>query len=248
MNSGLYAACTALVSRTEALDTLANNMANVSTAGFRGRQNVFSSILAAKGGNANISMLNQDANDYGVLSGTRLDTTQGSLQHTGNDLDVAIQGQGYLTVKTSAGLAYTRGGSLQVSPQGQLITAAGDPVLGDTGLPINIIGTPVSISEDGTISTKGAITGRLKLVEFPATVNLQSTGGSYYTAPAGMKPTASPNSVVHQGMIEASNVNPLTSVVDLISAQREVETMRRALSLFSSEMDKTAAQDLPHVS
>jgi flagellar hook-basal body protein len=102
MDSGFYAACTALVSRTEALDTLANNMANLSTAGFRGRQNLFSSILAARSGTSHISMLNQDTNDYGVLSGTRLDTTQGSLQRTGNDLDVAIDGPGYLTVKTAS--------------------------------------------------------------------------------------------------------------------------------------------------
>ena len=246
MNSGLYAACTALVSRTEALETLANNLANVSTAGFRGRQNVFSSILAAKG-NQHISALNQDANDYGVLSGTRLDTTQGSLQRTGNDLDVAIEGPGYLTVQTAAGPAYTRGGNLRVSPQGQLITAAGDPVLGDTGTPITILGAPVSISNDGTISTNGAITGRLKLVEFSPAVTLQGVGGSYYTVPAGTKPTTSTTSVVQQGMIETSNVNPVTSVVDLISAQRDVETMRRVLTMFSSEMDKTAVQDLPHV-
>jgi flagellar basal-body rod protein FlgF len=247
MNSGLYAACTALVSRTQALETLANNLANVSTAGFRGRENLFSSILAAKG-NPHISALNQDANDYGVLSGTRLDTTQGSLQRTGNDLDVAIEGPGYLTAQTSAGPAYTRGGNLRVSPQGQLITAAGDPVLGDTGAPITILGAPVSISADGTISTNGAITGRLKLVDFPPSVILQSQGGNYYTAPAGAKPVPSTTSLVHQGMIEASNVNPITSVVEMIGAQRDVETMRRALTMFSSEMDKTAAQDLPHVS
>ncbi len=245
MNSGFYAACTALVSRTEALETIANNLANVSTAGFRGRHNVFSSILAAKN-NPQLSVLNQDANDYGVLSGTRLDTTQGSLQRTDNDLDVAIEGPGLLTVQTANGPVYSRGGNLHVSPQGQLVTSAGDPVLGDRG-PINIIGAPVSISADGTISTNGAITGRFKLVEFPASVNLQSNGGNYFTVPAGTTPTTSPSSLVHQGMIESSNVNPVTSVVELITAQREVETMRRVLTMFNAEMDKTAAQELPHV-
>lgn len=245
MDSGLYAACTALVARTAALDTLANNMANVSTAGFRGRHNVFSSILAAKS-NPQLSVLNQDANDYGVLSGTRLDNTQGSLERTNNDLDVAIEGPGYLTVQTGTGPAYTRGGNLHVSPQGQLVTAAGDPVMGDKG-PISILGAPVSISADGTISTNGAISGRLSLVEFAPSVDLQNGSGNYFTAPEGVKPTAATSSLLHQGMIESSNVNPVTSVVELISAQREVETMRRVLTMFNSEMDKTATQDLPHV-
>jgi flagellar basal-body rod protein FlgF len=245
MNSGFYAACTGLVSRTVALDTIANNLANVSTAGFRGRHNVFSSILAANK-NSQLSMLNQDANDYGVLSATRLDTTQGSLERTNNDLDVAIEGPGFLAVQTTAGPVYTRGGNLHVSPQGQLVTSAGDPVMGDGG-PITILGAPVSISADGTISTNGAITGHLKLVEFAPTVDLQNSGGNYFTAPTGVKPTAATSSFVHQGMIESSNVNPVTSMVDLITAQREVETMRRVLTMFNSEMDKTAAQDLPHV-
>jgi flagellar basal-body rod protein FlgF/flagellar basal-body rod protein FlgG len=157
-----------------------------------------------------------------------------------------MEGPGYFAVQTATGPVYTRGGNFRVSPQGQLITASGDPVLGDNG-PITIIGTPVSISTDGTISANGAISGRLKLVEFAPTVAVQSAGGTYYTAPAG---TAVParNSQVRQGMLESSNVNPVTSVVEMITAEREVETMRRVLTMFSTDLDKTAVQDLPHVS
>ena len=245
MNSGYYAACTGLVSRTEALDTIANNLANVSTAGFRGRHNVFSSVLASTG-NGPLSVLNQDANDYGVLSGTRLDNTQGALERTGNDMDFAIEGPGYLSVQTSAGTAYTRGGNFHVSPQGQLVTAAGDAVLGDNG-PIAVVGTPLSISADGTISVKGAVAGHLKVVEFGPSVELKSAGETYYTAPAGSA-VAATKSNVRQGMLESSNVNPVTSVVEMISAQREVETMRHVLTMFNSELDKTAAQDLARVS
>jgi len=245
MDSGYYAACTGLVSRTEALDTIANNLANVSTSGFRARQNVFSSILATSS-NSTLSMLNQDENDYGVLSDTHLDTSQGALVKTGNDLDLAVEGPGYLSVQTASGLAYTRGGNLHVSAQGQLVTPSGDPIQGENG-PITILGAPVSISADGTISANGAITGRLKLVEFGAAADLKNAGGNYYTAPAGAARAAT-SSQVRQGMLESSNVNPVTSVVELITAQREVETMRRVLTMFNSEMDKTAAQDLPHVS
>lgn len=246
MSSGYYAACTGLMSRTQSLETIANNLANASTTGFKGSKNVFSSVLASAA-DANLSVLNQDANDYGVLAGTRVDTTQGALVHTGNDLDVAMEGPGYLAVQTGNGTAYTRGGSLKVSTKGQLITANGDAVLGQNGKPITIVGQPVSIASDGTITVNGAISGRLQIVEFPPTVQLETTGGSYYTAPAGATSAPARDSQVRQGTLESSNVNPITSVVELITAQREVETMRRALSIFNNEMDKTAAQDLPHV-
>ena len=245
MNSGYYAACSGLMSRTEALDTIANNLANVSTAGFRASHNVFGSILATMG-DSPLSTLNQDENDFDILSGTQLDTSQGALVKTGNDLDVAVEGPGYFAVKTASGTTYTRGGNFRVSPQGQLITSSGDPVMGDSG-PITIVGMPVSISPDGTISSNGAISGRLQLVEFPPTVPIKSVGGSYYSAPAGAA-TPAKSSQVQQGMIESSNVNPITSVVEMINAERSVETMRRVLSLFSTDLDKTAAQDLPRVS
>jgi flagellar basal-body rod protein FlgF/flagellar basal-body rod protein FlgG len=232
------------MSRTQALDTIANNLANVSTAGFRASHNVFRSVLATAG-TSSLSVLNQDANDYGVLSGTRLDASQGSLVSTGNDLDLAVEGPGYFAVQTAGGTVYTRSGNLHVSPQKQLVTAAGDLIMGDSG-PITIVGEPISISTDGTISANGAISGRLKLVEFPPSVQMLSAGGTYYTAPAGTD-QAAVNSQVRQGMVESSNVNPVTSVVELISAQREVEAMRRVLTMFSSEIDKAAAQDLPRV-
>jgi flagellar basal-body rod protein FlgF len=245
MNSGTYAACTGLAARTLALETIANNLANVSTAGFRARQNNFSSILAATG-NSPLSVVNQDANDYGVLSATSLDTTQGALEHTGNELDLAMEGPGYFAVQTAGGPVYSRGGNFRVSPLGQLTTAAGDAVLGEGGGPITIIGTPVSISADGTISANGAVSGRLKLVEFPPGTDIKNAGGTYYTAPPKTEKPAT-GSQVRQAMLESSNVNPVTSVVQLITAQREVETMRRVLTMFNSEMDKSAAQDLPHV-
>jgi flagellar basal body rod protein FlgG len=111
---------------------------------------------------------------------------------------------------------------------------------------MTVVGQPVSVSSDGTISVGGAISGKLKVVEFAPSVQVQSAGGTYYTAPAGTA-VASPDSKVRQGMLESSNVNPITSVVELINAQREVESMRRALSMFGTEMDKTASQDLPRV-
>lgn len=245
MSSGYYAACAGLMTRTDALDTIANNLANVSTPGFRASHNSFSAALASAN-DGPLSVLNQDANEYGSLGATHLDTTQGALVPTGNELDLAIDGAGYFAAETAAGPVYTRGGNFRVSPQGQLLTSAGDPVLGDGG-PISIVGEPVSIATDGTISVNGAVAGHLKLAEFPVGTQLESLGNSYYKAPLGTA-QAAVNTKVRQGQLESSNVNPVTSVVELITAQHEVESMRRTLSLFSDEMDKTAAQDLPRVS
>jgi flagellar basal-body rod protein FlgF/flagellar basal-body rod protein FlgG len=140
---------------------------------------------------------------------------------------------------------YTRNGAFQVSSKGQLITASGDAVMGDKGV-ISMLPGEVSISADGTISTNGALSGKLRMVEFPAGTQLTSVGGTYYSAPAK---TAAPatNSNVRQGMLESSNVNPMVSMVELVTAQRSAEMMQRALSMFTSEIDKTATQDLPKV-
>jgi flagellar basal-body rod protein FlgF/flagellar basal-body rod protein FlgG len=234
------------MTRTNALDTIANNLANISTPGFRASHNTFGAALATAS-DSPLSALNQDVNDYGFLSATHLDTTQGAMVPTGNPLDLAIDGSGYFAVQTAAGPAYTRGGNFRLSPQGQLLTAAGDPVLGESGGPVTLVGEPVSISTDGTISVNGAVAGRLKLADFPPGTQLQSLGNSYYKAPLGVE-IAATNTKVRQATLESSNVNPITSVVELITAQHEVESMRRTLSMFSDEMDKTAAQDLPRVS
>jgi flagellar basal-body rod protein FlgF/flagellar basal-body rod protein FlgG len=141
---------------------------------------------------------------------------------------------------------YTRNGSLQVSGKGQLVTAAGDPVLGAKG-PISLPPGSVSISPDGTISSNGAVVGQLKVVEFPAGTELSSAGDNYYSAPANVAKAAT-NSTVQQGMLEGSNVNPVASMVELISAQRSAEMMQRAVSMFNNEIDKTATQELPKIS
>jgi flagellar basal-body rod protein FlgF len=244
MDSGYYSACAALVSRTQELDTIANNLANASTVGYRAQQNVFSSVLA-NASNVTGSGVDTAINSFGVLSGTTLDLSQGALQKTGNELDMAIQGSGYFVVQTANGPVYTRNGSFQVSAKGQLVTSTGDAVMGDNGV-ITMVPGPVSISPDGTISSDGAVTGKLRIVEFPPNTQLTSLGGTYYSAPPRTAQPATTSSV-QQGMLESSNVNPITGMVELVTAQRSAEMMQRALSIFNSEMDKTATQDLPKV-
>jgi flagellar basal-body rod protein FlgF/flagellar basal-body rod protein FlgG len=246
MDSGFYAACTALMARNQALDVVADNLANSSTPGYRAEHNVFRSVLA-KSSAFTLSGLNTAVNNYSVLGGTQLDLGQANLEKTGNELDLGIQGSGFFEVKTAAGNVFTRNGNFHVSPQGQLVTTAGDPVLGENGRPIPIVGAPVSVSSDGTLSVGGALAGKLKLVDFPASTALESVGKTYYSAPEKTAVPATQTSVV-QGSLEGSNVNPVTSAVELITVQRYAELMQRALTLFHTDMNQLAAQELPRVS
>jgi flagellar basal-body rod protein FlgF len=245
MDSGYYAACTALVARTQALDAIANNLANVSTVGYRGERTEFRSVLA-DAGDASGSDLQRAENSYGIMGDVALDLSQGNLQKTGNELDMAIQGSGYFVVQTARGPMYTRNGSFQVSAKRELVTPSGDPVMGEGGV-ITLQPGSISVAPDGTISSNGAITGRLHIVEFPPSTKLSSAGNNLYSAPANTA-VDSPGSSVQQGFLESSNVNPILGMVELVTAQRDAETMQRALAMFNNEMDKTATQDLPKVS
>jgi len=245
MDSGFYAACTALMARSQTLDLVANNLANVSTSGFRAQHDSFSSLLATSSA-IPLSGLNQAVNNYSVIGGGQLDLSQGSLERTGNDLDLGIEGHGFFAVQTAGGQLFTRDGSFHVSPKGQLVTAAGDQVLGTDNRPIPIVGAPVSVSSDGTISVNGALAGQLKVVDFPAGTPLKSVGKTYYSAPekTGLPATGAG---IQQGTLESSNVNAVASSIELITVQRYAELMQRALTMFHTEMNQVATQDLPKV-
>lgn len=245
MNSGLYSACAGLTARSQALDTIAANIANSSSAGFRGQENIFGTVLAEAAHHGRMSSLNQATNSFSQVAGTQMDETQGAITRTGNDLDVAIEGQGYFKVQTAKGVVYTRNGHFRLSPTGKLTTEDGDPVLGQAG-EITLGKGKVTISADGTISCNGSISGKLSVVKFAPGTVLTSRGGAAYGAPAGSEVPAT-DATVEQNALEGSNVSPIEGVVQLISAQRAAESMRHALTLIDSDMNKTAVQDLARV-
>ena len=153
MDSGYYAACAGLAAQTQALELVAHNLANLATTGYRGQETTFRSLLAGNGA-VHASALNTAVNNFGVLSGSRLDLTSGSLIPTGNPLDVAVSGSGFFTVQSAQGVLYTRDGSFHLTPTGQLVTSEGNTVLGEQG-PITLPTGNLAISSDGTISPCG---------------------------------------------------------------------------------------------
>lgn len=251
MDSGFYAALTGLVSRTDALDLAANNLANVSTTGYKAEREFYRALTASAAGGW-LSPLNRAANDYSVLGGANIDLQSGSTQYTGNKLDLALEGSGFFTVQTPAGIRYTRNGSLHLSAQGDLLTQDGGKVLAvpqNPKLPPQPIVLPsgqISISTDGTISVDGAIVAQMKIVNFPQGTDLTPEGNSYFIAPArAEKPAA--DATVREGALESSNYNAVEGTIDLITLQRETEMMQRAVRIFYNDFQQPAAQDLPRV-
>jgi len=249
-SSGFYAAVTGLVSRTDALDLVANNLANDGTTGYKAQHEFYRALTAAS--NPNLSPLNKAINDYGILGGAETDLRSGSIERTGNQLDVALEGSGFLTVQTPSGISYTRDGSLHLGPNGELLTAEGDKVLAvppnpkADPVPITLPEGPVSISADGTISSQGSVIAKLDLVEFPHGTPLTAQGNSYFTAPQGAAQPAA-NVSVRQGALEASNYSPIEGTVDLITVQRQADLLNRALSVFDTTFAAAETQDLPRI-
>jgi flagellar basal-body rod protein FlgF len=244
MDSGYYAACAGLAAQTQALELVAHNLANLGTTGFRGQRATFRSLVAG-GGEVQWNPLNAAINDFGVLGGSRIDRTSGSLAATGNPLDLGISGDGFFVVQSGPGVLYTRNGAFHLSPSGQLMTAEGNPILGQQG-PITLPTGTLAVSADGTVSVDGAVVDKLRLAEFSPATSLTAEGNALYSAPAGSAlPAAS--TTLHQGMLEQSNVSSVESVVQLITIQRSAEMMQRALTLFDSQLNQTAVQDLPKV-
>jgi flagellar basal-body rod protein FlgF len=251
MDSGLYAAYTGLLARTQALDTAANNLANAGTAGFRAHRDYFSGVLA---GNVDqdpdtASQVGQSVNGFGVLGGNRLDLGQGEIKATGNPLDLALEGQGFFAIQTSNGIRYTRDGSFSRSPTGVLQTAQGEPVLDPTQKPITIPTGSVYVSPDGSISvstTDGSvIVGRVGAYDFSDKSVLTAEGANRFSA-NGAKPIAA-NASIEQGSVEGANEDAIHGTMQLVLVQRQAEMMQKALSVFNNDFDKTASEDLPRV-
>jgi len=245
MDSGYYAAMAGLVARTQALDTAAANLANAQTPGYRAEREYFRSVLL--GPDALDSQLGRTVNNFGLLGGDRLSLSQGTLEQTGNPLDLAIEGQGFFEIQTANGLRYTRDGGFHRARNGQLVTASGEPVLSTTGQPIAVPPGEVSVGADGVLSVAGGAVASIGVFTFPAGTELTPEGANRYVAPDKAAPTLSTGAAIHQGAIENANEDVIQGTLDLIVMQRQAEMMQRALTVFHTEFNKFATEDLPRV-
>jgi flagellar basal-body rod protein FlgF len=234
------------------MDVVANNVANVNTNGYKSDSSLFQEYL--KTGAHEDNFIGRDRSvSYVQDSGTYRDFSQGAMQATSNPLDLAIDGGGFLAVQTAAGERYTRDGGLQINSQGQLVTVAGDPVLGNSG-PIVLQPTDhdVNVSPDGTVTVlegngrTDSIRGKLRLVSFADAQKMLKEGSNLYAAGEGGAPQIDLKSQLRQGFIEKSNVNSVAEMSRMIEVTRAYTQIATLLQQ-QSDLHKTAIQQLADV-
>ncbi|CAG4882178.1 flagellar component of cell-distal portion of basal-body rod [Georgfuchsia toluolica] len=249
MIRSLWISKTGLDAQQTQMDVIANNLANVSTNGFKRSRAVFEDLLyqTLRQPGAQSSQQNQLPSGLQIGTGVRPVATeriftQGNLQQTGNSLDIAIQGSGFFQVLLPDGTtAYSRDGAFQVNSQGQLVTSSGYQVQPAITIPANTLS--VTIAKDGTVSAtqSGTATpvqlGTLQLANFINPAGLQSHGENLYleTAASGTASNGSPGSnglgLLNQGYAETSNVNVVEELVNMIQTQRAYEINSKAVTI-----------------
>lgn len=240
MYKGTYVAMTGAVLRRQELDTVAHNLANIGTTGFK--KSSFSSRLypLLEGAAANSPSLYPDARSMTYYGEAAIDTTEGNMKTTGNPLDLAVRGEGFLAVQAKGKTYYTRNGSLSLDKQGFLINEGGMNVLDTNNRPLRAEGeTKITIHPDGSVYADAALVGKLKLT---ALANIQHVGGSLLS---GDERGAAKGEVA-QGSIEMSNVNPVQELIGIINALRGYETAQKVIQNFQDLSQRTVT-DLARV-
>ena len=256
MIRSLWISKTGLDAQQTQMDTIANNLANVSTNGFKRSRAVFEDLLYQTIRQPGAQSSQQTQLPSGLQLGTGVRPvaaerihTQGNLQQTGNQLDVAIQGGGFFQVLMPDGTTgYTRDGSFQRDSQGQLVTASGFPIQPAITLPANA--TTVTIGRDGVVSVTqpGVVApvqvGSLQLASFINPAGLMSQGENLYqeTASSGTPSTNVPGTngsgLLNQSYVETSNVNVVEEMVNMIQTQRAYEINSKSITTSDQMLQK----------
>ena len=242
MERGLFAAASGMLADQIRQDVIANNLANATTAGFKGDTAVgeaFPSLL--------INQLQTGATIGKLGLGSRItevatDGSQGALRQTGGTYDLAIAGDGWFSVQGPNGVAYTRNGAFTTDAKGQLVTADAQPVLDDGGRPITV-GNNATISPDGRVTVDGRQVGKLAVTALDPK-RLHKLGDNLYTGTVGRH---GPAGRVEQGFLEGSNVNSVKEMVDLISTMRSFEAGQKAVQAIDDTLGK-AVNDVGRIS
>ncbi len=233
------------------LDVVANNVANVNTTGFKADRSMFQEFLMP--GAHEDNFVGRDRRlSYVHDRATFHDFAQGAAEQTKNPLDVAIEGKGFLVVQVAGGERYTRDGGLQLNNTGQLVTAAGNPVLGTSG-PIVFQPTDhdINIAPDGTITVvegngrADSVRGKLRLASFTDAQKMLKEGLNLYAAGEG-SPQADTKSSIRQGYIEKSNVNAVAEMSRMIEVTRAYTQISTLLQQ-ESDLHKSAIEKLADV-
>ncbi|WP_375451983.1 flagellar basal-body rod protein FlgF [uncultured Devosia sp.] len=222
------------------MDVVANNMANINTTGFKAEDMLFEQYVMPVARDRDFIGSDQPLS-YVQDWATMHDLSAGANVQTGNELDVALNGDGFFTVQTAGGDRWTRAGSFQIDNAGTLVDLGGNPVLGEGG-PIQFgpEENGITISKDGAISSSAGPKGRLRIVEFANPQAIVHEGGNLFS---GGAPQPATTTQAMQGFIEKSNVSGVSSMAEMIKVQRAYESAA-SMSQRQDEMRRTAIQRL----
>jgi flagellar basal-body rod protein FlgF len=250
MENALLVGLSRQMALSRELDIVANNIANIDTAGFKADSAAFSQFLMPGAHDGQFSGKDQRVS-FVEDRASWIDFSPGALSHTGNPLDVAVDGKGYFSVQTPRGQRYTRNGSFAINATGQLVTSEGDQVLG-TGGPITFQATDhnITVSPTGIITardgngTASAQRGQLQIVSFDQPQNLQKDGSSTFMAPPSVTANPAPQGTrVVQGALEKSNVRPIAEMARMIEITRSYSDIAAILQQ-QGDMKRNSLQQL----
>lgn len=222
------------------MDVVANNIANINTTGFKSEQLLFEEYLMPVAKDKDFSFPDQQlsyTDDWTTIH----DMSGGALVQTGNPLDVALDGKGFLVVNTPDGERWTKAGALQINAEGTLVNLDGNPVLSDGGeIKFSSSETDIMIGTDGSISTSAGSKGKLRIVEFADPQETAREGNNLYS---GGSPIAATATRVVQGAIEKSNVSGVGEMTEMIRVQRAYEGIAKLMQQ-QDDMRRSAIQRL----
>jgi len=253
MDSGVLMALSASKKAELKLDIIVDNLANISTIGYKNNKKTFGQIIDEYIVKNNISgtsvspdlpnQITSSNNSQFNLEKPSTDFTSGKLIYTANPFDVAITEGGFFKIQTPEGIRYTRNGHFSMDEMGRLVTNDGSPVLGDSG-EIEIKGKDLGIAEDGTIKINGASVGRISVVNFKNLAELERAGNKFYL-PSGKEDNELQldNPKLNQGYLELSNVNVVEEMVKMMGDLRANESYQKVIQNFDS-IDLKAANEI----
>jgi flagellar basal-body rod protein FlgG len=230
MLEGLNSAAAGMAAQQQRLDSVANDLANANTTGYKHQRVGFRDLVYEQAGRPAAAGVRTGHGSAAVDAGRSF--SQGALQRTDRSLDVAIQGEGFLRVRLADGTqALTRDGNLQIDGRGRLVTNTGGVIQPSITIPEGTDADDVAIAGDGTVTANGRRVGKLAVVSVRSPQNLASVGDNAFVATdASGRPGAAPQTtVLTQGALESSNVDMAGAMVSMIESQRAFELASRAI-------------------
>jgi flagellar basal-body rod protein FlgF len=222
------------------MDVVANNIANINTTGFKAETMLYEEFVMPVARDKDFALLDQQLSftqDWATIH----DLAPGSIVQTGNPLDVALSGEGFLAVQTPEGERWTKSGALQINAEGTLVNFDGHPVMGDGGeISFDAGETDIMIDSTGNISTSAGAKGRLRVVEFDNPQELAREGNNLFS---GGEPLAAASTRVIQGAIEKSNVSGVGEMTEMIRVQRAYQSIASMVQR-QDEIRRSAIQKL----